>query len=56
MDWKEKLILEFMVKDSGIGMDPEVLEIIFDPFEQESPEINRAYGGTGLGLSFVNHL
>jgi CheY-like chemotaxis protein len=44
-----RLILE--VADSGIGIEPEVLPRIFDPFEQGSATLRRRYGGLGLGLA-----
>ena len=44
-DW-----LVFTVSDSGIGMTPEQLEIVFEPFTQAESSIERHYGGTGLGL------
>jgi CheY-like chemotaxis protein len=40
----------FEVKDSGIGMTPEQIEKIFDPFMQAETGTTRQYGGTGLGL------
>jgi CheY-like chemotaxis protein len=43
--------LQFFVKDSGIGIPPELHEKIFEPFRQAEIEISSQYGGTGLGLS-----
>ena len=43
-------IVQFLVSDTGIGMSPETLEIIFKPFVQANSGISREYGGTGLGL------
>ncbi|MDA8232313.1 MAG: MASE1 domain-containing protein [Magnetospirillum sp.] len=45
--------LRFAVADTGIGIPPERLADIFDPFVQASPG---AHGGTGLGLSICRHL
>ena len=44
-------ILEFFVKDSGIGIRPELQEKIFDRFRQADLSISKKYGGAGLGLS-----
>ena len=39
------------VEDTGIGMDPEVAEGLFEPFRQASEGISREYEGTGIGLA-----
>ncbi len=39
------------IADTGIGIPPEKVESIFDPFTQADTEITRRFGGTGLGLS-----
>jgi CheY-like chemotaxis protein len=44
-------LLMFWIKDSGIGIAPEHLKVIFERFRQVETEFNRMYGGTGLGLS-----
>ncbi|HPT20533.1 MAG TPA: ATP-binding protein [Bacteroidales bacterium] len=44
-------MLEFYVKDSGIGIKPELQDVIFERFRQADLSINKNYGGTGLGLS-----
>ena len=44
-------IIEFYVKDTGIGIPPEKLDMIFERFRQGSESLNRKYEGAGLGLS-----
>ncbi|SNR79060.1 Signal transduction histidine kinase [Maribacter sedimenticola] len=46
----------FEVTDNGIGISKEKQKSIFDGFEQGSIQINREYGGTGLGLTIVKSL
>ncbi|MDF2181093.1 ATP-binding protein [Neptuniibacter sp. CAU 1671] len=46
--------LRFTVQDSGIGLLPEQIEKITQPFTQADMSTTRQYGGTGLGLSIVN--
>lgn len=48
--------INFAVSDNGIGIPEEKQETIFDSFSQGSIEINRKYGGTGLGLTIVKKL
>jgi len=43
--------MEFYVKDSGIGIEPELHEKIFERFRQADLSVNKKYGGTGLGLA-----
>jgi signal transduction histidine kinase/CheY-like chemotaxis protein len=45
--------IEFQVSDTGIGMSPEQLAGLFEPFTQAEPAISRNYGGTGLGLAIT---
>ncbi len=52
----EEVKIYFEVKDDGIGISKEKQQSIFEGFEQGSIQINREYGGTGLGLTIVKSL
>ena len=47
---------EFRVKDTGIGMSPEFLSCIFDPFEREKTSTTSGIIGTGLGMTITKNL
>lgn len=51
-----RAVLQFKVRDTGIGMSREFLPHIFEPFEQESTGTTAVYGGTGLGLAISKRL
>ena len=48
--------LRFTVTDTGIGIAPEALQTLFNPFQQASDGTSQQYGGTGLGLVITRHL
>jgi two-component system, sensor histidine kinase and response regulator len=52
----ETICLRFTVTDTGMGIAPEKLGMIFDPFRQVDSTSTRKFGGTGLGLSISRHL
>lgn len=51
-----KVSLMFRVNDTGKGMDAKFISRIFKPFEQESQDITKQYGGSGLGMSITDRL
>ncbi len=51
VDW-----FRFSVADTGIGLTPEQMHIIFDPFVQADSSTTRRYGGSGLGLAISQRL
>jgi signal transduction histidine kinase/CheY-like chemotaxis protein len=48
--------LMIRVHDTGVGMQPEFINRIFRPFEQEGVDTARKYGGTGLGMAITDQL
>ncbi|WP_281239782.1 PAS domain S-box protein [Flavobacterium praedii] len=52
----EKVIIEFAVNDTGIGISDNKIDRIFENFQQASSGTSRLYGGTGLGLAIVKQL
>lgn len=52
----DKHLLEFTVKDTGIGIAPDKVDRLFKPFSQLDSSMTRKYGGTGLGLAICQTL
>jgi PAS domain S-box-containing protein len=55
-DGGDSLAVRFTIRDTGIGMPPELRSRLFTPFTQAEPSTSRQYGGTGLGLAICQRI
>ncbi len=53
---RNRVRLQFTIADSGIGISPAELKLLFRPFVQASERISKLYGGAGLGLMLVKRI
>ena len=52
----DQIPVTFSIRDSGIGIEPDKLDMIFDSFSQADTSITRRFGGSGLGLAISRKL
>ena len=53
---EDRVTVEVVVSDTGVGIAPEVRQHLFEPFRQADASTTRTFGGTGLGLAICHQL
>jgi signal transduction histidine kinase len=53
---QESAWIEFRISDTGIGMSPQQINKLFEPFTEAADQTSRTFGGTGLGLAITRKL
>jgi len=53
---ENRILLEFSIRDTGIGISPNKIEHLFESYHQADPTVSRTHGGTGLGLTISKQL
>lgn len=51
-----RVVYEFTIEDNGVGMEPEFIDHIFEPFVQEAMDVRSSYQGTGLGMAITKSI
>ena len=54
--YEDQSTLKFVIKDTGIGMEPSFIPKVFDSFSQENSSRNNKYGSTGLGMAITKNI
>jgi CheY-like chemotaxis protein len=53
---ESEVVIQFSIKDTGIGISKDQQELIFERFEQATTDTTRKFGGSGLGLAIIRNL